>query len=124
MRYSLHRLENMATVPNIDTVIEQVDAAATKATEYLRRYGMSLPGGSDTRPPMLDEVDQYLRSLVAEAYDGFVAAREEAMAAPLPVNDDQIDGYGTDDKLFDVTLTGLEEPRGHLTTTIALRLIG
>jgi hypothetical protein len=128
-RYSLHLLEPMRDVPNVSSLIEQIDMAATMATFVMRSHGILLePGCPDV--PLQDEVDRYVRKLALEAYHAFNSTKEEAAteaaAAPklnLPVPDCDIIGYAGEDRLFDVSISGIANaPRGFLRLQILFRL--
>lgn len=119
MKYSLHALHGLRDVPNVGTIIEQIDFAATLAAAEMRRYGMVLDGHYDI--PTQDTVDLVLRDLVSDAYDGYLAARNEA---PSSTADYEVEGYASDAH-FDVTITALEEaPDAFLTARISRRLVG
>lgn len=115
----------MADVPNITSIIEQINCATLAATDFMRRHGMLLDIGCKD-VPLEDEVDVYLRRLVLESYWNFNEAKDEARreeGVPMP-NDWEIEGYAGDDRLFEVTLTGLAgAPRGFMTAKIFLRLV-
>lgn len=129
MRYDLTYLEDMRNVPNIGAVIEQIDHAATIATDEMRRYGLTLPAvvpDGQIVPrniPMRHEVDTYLRYLVASAYEGFMITQSEAPAGTPEWEIEGLPDYV--DPMFDVTITGLEgAPRGFMVVRIARRLTG
>jgi hypothetical protein len=138
MVYNLVYLEEMTSVPNVGMIIEQIDRAALLVTEEMRRYGLTLPTaipGSDIKPktvPIQQDVDTYLRFLVADAYVGFNLAKEEARkhgavavhSVGLEVPDTDIEGLPEYvDALFDVVVTGLQgAPAGFLTVRISRRL--
>lgn len=129
MRYNLTYLEEMIDVPNIGAIIEQIDHAASLATEEMRRRGIRLPsdvpdGGLVPRDvPLQEHVDRYLRYLVASAYEGFMITQAEAPPATPEWEIEGLPDYV--DPMFDVTITGLEEaPRGFLVVRIARRLTG
>jgi plasmid stabilization system protein ParE len=141
MQYNTQYLEELAQVPNIGTIIEQIDHAATIATEEMRRYGLTLPTvipGTAERPqrvPLQHEVDTYLRFLVADAYIGFSEAKQEAQehgaiavmaAGHGAIPDTDIEGFPEAfDPMFDVSVTGLSgAPPGYLTVRISRRLTG
>jgi hypothetical protein len=141
MQYNTVYLDELGQVPNIGMIIEQIDHAALIATEEMRRYGITLPTvmpGSQEVPkrvPLLSEVDTYLRFLVADAYVGFVEAKQDAekhgaiaviTAESRSIPDTDIEGVPEmADPFFDVTVTGLyDAPPGFLTVRIARRLTG
>lgn len=115
-------MQPMQDVPNITQIVDQIDHAADLVTAMMRLHGWLLrPGDQDV--PLQDEVDSYLRRLVVEAFYAFNDAKQEAKEDGQNPNDWEIEGYSGDDRLFDITVTGLADgPRGSLTAQIYLRL--
>jgi hypothetical protein len=120
MKYNLQSLWPLRDCPNVSTIIEQIDFAATLATGEMRRYGIRLTAKS-VDVPVQDEVDAVLRGLVSDAFDGWLLARGEA---PTETPDHEVEGFSSDAH-FDVTITGLEDaPDLFLTARISRRLVG
>lgn len=113
--------EPLRRVPNLQTLVEQVDNAATQATVFMRLMGLCL--GTTGTVPVQADVDRYLRQLVIQAYDGFVLARDEAKTQGDNVADFEVEGFSTDDRLFDVYVTGLKGHPGSYTASIFIRLV-
>jgi hypothetical protein len=113
----------MQSVPNVSSIIEQIDLSATLATHIMRSHGMLLePGCPDV--PLQDEVDRYLRKLALEAYYAFNSTKDEAISEhTTPVPDWEIEGYAGDDRLFEVSMSGVSNaPRGFLRIQVFFRL--
>jgi hypothetical protein len=140
---NLKYMEELAGVPNVGMIQNEIAYAAMIATEEMRRYGLTLPtqfpGGSGEparHVPLFDDVDTYLRFMVADAYVGFQVAKQEAASSGvIPIHtvggnnvipDYEIEGLPEyDDPLFDVVITGMRDaPPGFLTVRISRRLTG
>jgi hypothetical protein len=122
-RYSPHGLMPLKDVPNLSTLIEQINSASIRACADMRASGAILrPGASDV--PLLDEIDRHLRSLTCDAYLSYLATREEARRESPTTPDWEIEGEATDDLHFDVYLSGLPgAPKDFLTVQVSLRLV-
>lgn len=120
--YSLHGLAPMQDVPNVSSLIEQIDMASTMATFFMRSHGVLLaPDCQDV--PLQDEVDRYLRKLVLEAYYAFNETKAEALAENPNIPDWEIEGYAGDDRIFEVSISGVAQaPRGFMHLQILYRL--
>lgn len=141
MRYNIKYLEEMQHVPNLGSIIEQIDQAAGRAAVDMRAHGETLPSSipmelNDVpkQVPLKSDIDTYLRFLVADAYIGFMETKDEAeregsitvssRGAIFPEH--EIEGLPSqDDPMFEVSITGLQgAPAGFLLVRISRRLTG
>ena len=111
-------LEDLAGVPNLSTVIERIDNAATKATMLFRMTGMTYGLRRDV--PRLDDIDMAIRRLVAEAADECFRFQESAKTHKNERVVVEVDGTASDD-MFEVAVEC--DPSGNLAVEVFLKLV-
>lgn len=109
-------LEDMRHVANIGQLLAQIDSTAFRFTAYLRMFGIQLSEGRG-RVPLQAEVNMYLRKMVSNAYEGLLQAARDA---PRGAADLQVEGYDSDDRLFDVLVHSVQAKPGFLELTVLL----
>lgn len=111
-------LEDLAGVPNLSTVIERIDNAATKAAMLFRMIGTTYGPRRDV--PRLDDIDRALRRLVVEAADECFRYQQQAQITKSDRVVVEVDGNAADDT-FEVDVHC--DATGNLSVEVFLKLV-
>jgi hypothetical protein len=121
MTYNMTGLEDLAGVPNIGTVIERIDHAATRAAVLYRMVGVTWSRKGQRFVPTQDDIDQALRALTVDAADACFQLQDDARAAvDQKTSVDGVSSFAADDNFKVVAACSSD---GSLEIEILLRLV-